>query len=168
MEPRIIVSAAALIAVTALGCDGPQPTEFPISAPLFTTTKTAITATIGPLVVAVPGRTWVSGGIVHTRDQVQVGPVSGNIVGTISVVANANVALGTLDGTGFGTLTITTAVGTWEGSFQGRFAGALFADKVVAQGRGGLDGLKLMGSFAETGPATNTYVLTAEIVNPGS
>lgn len=87
-------------------------------------------------------------------------------MGSISLVANANAALATLDGTGFGRFTITTAAGSWEGSYQGKFAGALFADKVVAHGSGGLDGLKLKGSFAETGPFTETYMLTAEILIP--
>jgi hypothetical protein len=167
MKRRIMVPAAALIGVTAVGCDGPQPTDPLSGEPLFATTRSAVTATIGPLAVTGPGNIWVSNGILHVRDQLLAGPVSGDIVGSISVIANSNVALGTLNGTAFGSFAIATAAGSWEGTFQGRFAGGLLADKVVARGTGGLGGLQLTGSFAETGPATNTYVLTAQILNPG-
>lgn len=46
MKRGISVPVAALLGVTALGCDGPQPTESLSSGPLFATTSAPVTATI--------------------------------------------------------------------------------------------------------------------------
>ena len=169
MKPGIMVPAVALIGVMAVGCDGPQPTESLGGGPLFTTTRSAITATLGPTTVETPGRTRVSAdGIIHVRDQTEKGLINGDIVGMVTLVTNANVALETGDGVGFGTFVITTSEGTWEGRFQGPFDGGLGSGSFVAHGAGAFEGLILKGAFVETGAETNTFAVTGEIIDPGS
>jgi len=109
---------------------------------------------------------WVSGGIVHVRDLVLVGPVSGDITGSIRTVGRLNVMLATGNGTASGTFTIVDVVGTWEGTFQGKFDGGVFFDKLVAHGTGAYEGQILRGSLAQTAPTSNIVRLTGTILNP--
>ena len=167
MKRSIGVGTVVLVGVTALGCDSPQATAPSLTSPLFAAaTTTAITAT-APLTIAAPGRMWVSGGIVHVRDLVLVGPVSGDITGTITTVARLDVAQATGDGTVSGTFTISGAAGGWEGSFHGNFDGGVFSDRLIGRGTGANEGQILRGSIAQTAPTTNVVQLTGTILNPG-
>jgi hypothetical protein len=93
------------------------------------------------------GNSWVSGGILHIRDQIYESPVTGDLAGTVTVVLNANLHLSTFTGPLFG---------------EFRFDGACnvctpHAGKIVSQGSGGFQGMKLQG---------NTQQITPPPVNP--
>ncbi len=167
MKRSIGVATVGLVGAIAVGCDAPRTTAPTFTDPLFAmATTTTITAT-APLTVADPGTMWVSGGIVHVRDLVLVGPVSGDITGSIRTVGRLNVMLATGNGTASGTFTIVDVVGTWEGTFQGKFDGGVFFDKLVAHGTGAYEGQILRGSLAQTAPTSNIVRLTGTILNPG-
>ncbi len=169
MKWRIEATAAVLAGVIALGCEQPPPSAPTFTGPLFAAaTTTDITATAS-LTITDLGRNWISDGIIHFRDQVQEGTVSGGISGTVRVVGRSDVTIPPATGTGTasGKVTITvTSGGTWEGSFEGRFDGGLFSGKLVAQGTGALAGQILRGSVTQTLP-NRDYALTATILNPG-
>jgi len=167
MKRSIGVATVGLVGAIAVGCDAPRTTAPTFTDPLFAmATTTTITAT-APLTVADPGTMWVSGGIVHVRDLVLVGPVSGDITGTITIVARLDVSQATGNGTTSGTFTITGTVGGWEGSFQGKFDAGVFSDALVARGSGAFEGQILRGSLVQTAPTSNVVRLTGTILNPG-
>jgi len=161
------IATILLLGVTAAACDSPGPAAPALDRPLFAAaTMTAITAT-GPLTIAVSGTTSLSGGILHVRHLVLVGPVSGDITGTITTVANVEVVQATGNGTASGTFTISSAAGAWTGHFNGRFDAGVFSGRLVARGTGAYAGQILRANLAQTGPTTNVVRLTGTILNPG-
>ncbi len=167
MKRPIGVATAVLVGVIAVDCDPPRATAPTLTSPLLAAaTRTAISAT-APLTIQDPGTMWVSGDIVHVRDLVLVGPVSGDITGTITIVARLDVSQATGNGTTSGTFTITGTVGGWEGSFQGKFDAGVFSDALVARGSGAFEGQILRGSLVQTAPTSNVVRLTGTILNPG-
>jgi len=167
MKRPIDIMTVVLVGATAVGCDSPRPTAPTLTSPLFAAaTTTPVTAT-GPLTVADPGSTQVSGGTLHVRDLVLSGPVSGDITGTITTVARLEVVQATGNGTASGTFTISGAAGSWEGSFHGKFDAGVFSGGLVARGTGAYEGQILRGSLAQTAPTTNVVQLTGTILNPG-
>jgi hypothetical protein len=119
------------------------------------------------LTITDPGKQWVSDdNIAHTRGQIQNGPVSGDLSGSIMVMGRADVTVATQTGTGSGKFTITATGGTWEGRFEGRFDGGVFFGKLVANGTGDFAGLILRGTISQTEP-NRFYMLTGTILNPG-
>ncbi len=116
-----------------------------------------------------PGRIWVDeDGVTHVRGQIVTGSFTGgDISGTVSGVQHVNVDA-TGNGDVFGSFTIE---GTWaglSGTFSGRFSGEITggpsAGEFVGQGSGGFQGMKIMGSFADTAPGV--LALDGIILNP--
>jgi hypothetical protein len=165
MKRRIGITACVSAGVLALGCSEP-PSAPMVTTPLFAVaTTTPVTATTS-LTVTDPGTTQVMAGRAHIRGQTQAGPVSGDIVGTITVTGRSDVTIATQDGTSSGTFTIVTADGSWDGHFAGRFDAGLFSGNIVAQGSGGLAGLTLKGDISQTAP-NREYTLAGMILSPG-
>jgi hypothetical protein len=89
------------------------------------------------------GNSWVSGGILHIRDQIYESPVTGDLAGTVTVVLNANLHLSTFTGPLFGEFRFDGACnvctpqglsGSFEGSFSGESTGGVLAGKIVSRG----------------------------------
>jgi hypothetical protein len=161
------IATVLLLGATAVGCDSPGPTAPTLTSRLSAAaTITAVTAT-GPLTTADAGTSWVSGGTVHVRDLVLEGPVSGDITGTITVVASVDVVQATGTGATSGTFTINGAAGAWEGRFHGTFDAGVFSGGLVARGTGAYEGQILRASLAQTAPTSNVVQLTGTILNPG-
>src|SRR2546425_2884744 len=169
MKRCIGVATVVLAGGIAVGCEGRQPLAPDVTGPLFAAaTTTPITAT-ATLMLAEPGETRTSDGIIHIRDQVQTGTVSGTggLNGSVRVVGRSDVEMATGTGTGSGKFMITVTSGTWEGSFEGRFDAGLFSGKLVAQGTGALAGQILRGSISQTA-ANRIYFLKGTILTTGS
>jgi hypothetical protein len=119
------------------------------------------------LTITDPGKQWASDdGIAHIRHQVQTGPVSRDLSGSIMVTGRSDVTVATQTGTGSGKFTITATGGTWEGRFGGTFDGGVFSGKLVAHGTGDFAGSLLRGTISQTEP-NRSYTLTGTILNPG-
>lgn len=167
MMQRRIVPAAVMLVMAASACEGPQVSQPSLGPLLAKATRTAVTATVGPTVVVDQGRIWVSDGIVHIRDQVVVGPVSGDIVGTITALADFNIRVETGVGSATFHNTITTADGKWEFVCVGKLLPEQPAVcTFVAHGTDCLQGQTLKGILGQTGPGANTFVLTGEVRDP--
>lgn len=169
MKRCIGVATVVLAGGIAVGCEARQPLAPDVTGPLFAAaTTTPITAT-ATLMLAEPGETRTSDGIIHIRDQVQTGTVSGTggLNGSVRVVGRSDVEMATGTGTGSGKFTIMVTGGTWEGSFEGRFDGGVFSGKLVAQGTGALAGKLLRGSISQRAP-NRIYFLTGTILTTGS
>ncbi len=170
MERHIGVATVVLAAVIAVGCEQPLPSAPTLTRPLFAAATTMdIMATAGPLTITDSGKVWISdSSILHIRNQTQTGPVTGDIVGAVTVTGRSDVEVATMTGTGSGKFTIAvTSGGTWEGSFEGRFDAGLFSGKLVAHGSGALAGQLLRGSLSQTAP-NRVYFLTGTILTTGS
>lgn len=74
------------------------------------------------------------------------------------------------DGTGFGTFVFDVSwnglSGTFEGRFRGILTGGVFCGRFIGGGTAGFEGMRINGTFCETGPETDTYDSVATIVNP--
>src|SRR2546422_1680224 len=166
MKRRGVVPVVMLV-VAASGCERPQVSD-PSTVLLFAeVSRTAVTASVGPDVVVDPGTVRVSDGIVHVRDQVVVGPVTGDIVGMLSAIVDLNIGVGTGVGNAVFHNTLRTADGSWEFVCAGTLTDVAAVCDFVAHGTGGLQGQTLNGTLAQTGSGANTFVLTGEILNPG-
>ncbi len=122
------------------------------------------TATISP--AGAPARLWVDeDGVTHVRGLLLTGTISGDISGTTNVLANSNVDL-MGNGDGFGSFNITTAQGGWQGHYSGTLTNGVFAGDFAGQGTGSLQGMKILGTFAQTGPYSMTYDLRGTVLNP--
>lgn len=108
------------------------------------------------------GKTWVSGHILHIRGEVDAGPVTGDLEGTITIGINLDLDLNTGTGRIHGTFSIATQAVTWSGSFAGAITGE--AESSGRFGGQGTDGTKLLGRFTQTGE--NTFDLTGIILDP--
>jgi hypothetical protein len=123
-------------------------------------TKTPFSATETSVPVQ-EGTTWISGHIFHIRGEVDAGPVTGDLEGTITITVNLNVDMNTGKGELFGTFTLATDEVTWSGSFAGAISGPLSSGRFGGQGT---DGTKVMGHFTQTGE--NTFDLSGIILDP--
>lgn len=167
MKRPIAAALFVLAGMLGAGCEQPQATASNLTGPLFAAATTTPVSASGTLTITDPGKQWVSGGIAHTRDQVQTGPVNGDLSGSIVVTGRADLTVATQTGTGSGMFTITaTGGGTWEGRFEGRFDGGVFSGKLVAHGTGDFAGSLLRGTISQTMP-NRFYMLTGTILNPG-
>jgi hypothetical protein len=165
MRRSIGAALCVLAGMVGAGCE--QPTAPSLTLPLVAAATTTPVSASGTLTITDPGKQWVSdGSIAHTRDQIQTGPVSGDLSGSIMVTGRADVTVATQTGTGSGKFTITATGGTWEGSFEGRFDGGVFFGKLVAHGTGDFAGSLLRGTISQTEP-NRSYTLTGTILNPG-
>lgn len=113
-----------------------------------------------------PGISWVSEGILHGRGRVSEAVFwaydedlgEGVVVGTDTVISNANLDLATGTGRVFGSFTLIylpsdpSGEGTFDGTFNGSLADLfLFTGRAVGHGTGPLNGQK-MRLFFETIP----------------
>ena len=161
------IGAALFVLAGMVGAACEQPTAPSVTRPLFAAATTTPVSASGTLTITDPGKQWVSvDGIAHTRDQVQTGPVNGDLSGSIMVTGRSDLTVATQTGTGSGMFTITATGGTWEGSFEGTFDGGVFSGKLVAHGTGDFAGSLLRGTISQTGP-NRSYTLTGTILNPG-
>ena len=161
------IGAALFVLAGMVGAACEQPTAPSVTRPLFAAATTTPVSASGTLTITDPGKQWVSDdGIGHIRDQVQTGPVSGDLSGSIMVTGRSDLTVATQTGTGSGKFTITATGGTWEGSFEGTFDGGVFSGKLVAHGTGDFAGSLLRGTISQTEP-NRSYTLTGTILNPG-
>ncbi|HEV2749184.1 MAG TPA: hypothetical protein VGV12_01525 [Gemmatimonadales bacterium] len=163
---RPIGATLFILGMVGAGCEQPQPTAPNLTRPLSAAATTTLVSASGTLTITDPGKQWVSDDVAHTRDQIQTGPVSGDLSGSITVTGRADVTVATQTGTGSGEFTITATGGTWEGRFEGRFDGGVFFGNLVAHGTGDVAGLILRGTISQTEP-NRFYMLTGTILNPG-
>ena len=165
MRRPIGAALFALAGMVGAGCE--QPTAPSITRPLFAAATTTPVSASGTLTITDPGKQWVTDdGIAHIRDQVQTGPVNGDLSGSIIVTGRSDLTVATQTGTGSGKFTITATGGTWEGRFEGTFDGGVFSGKLVAHGTGDFAGSLLRGTISQTDP-NRSYTLTGTILNPG-
>ncbi len=128
---------------------------------LATSTKTPFSASTTVTEVD-PGNTWMSGHIFHIRGEIDEGPVSGDLVGSITLVINANIDLNSGMGRTFGNFTLATSDVTWEGSFSGAITGETSSEgRFIGQGT---DGTKLKGAFTQV--SADTFDLEGTILSP--
>ena len=163
------IGAAFCVLAGMLGAGCEQPTAPSLTRPLFAAATTTPVSASGTLTISDPGKQWVTDdGVAHIRDQVQTGPVSGDLSlsGSIVVTGRSDVTVATQTGTGSGKFTITTTGGTWEGSFEGTFDGGVFSGKLVAHGTGDFAGSLLRATISQTEP-NRSYTLTGTILKPG-
>ncbi len=116
-----------------------------------------------------PEREWVDDdGVLHSRRAPAEFSVTGGLVGTGSIVHNQNVDITTGDGDGFGSFFLDVTWGGLSGTFEGRYSGTItagiFSADFVGHGRGGFDGMKIMGSGFPTDPTT--FAITGIILSP--
>ena len=167
MRRPIGAALFVLAGMVGAGCEQPQLTAPSLIRPQFAAATTTPVSASGTLTITDPGKQWVSDNkIAHIRDQIQTGPVNGDLSGSITVMGRADVTVATQTGTGSGKFTITATGGTWEGSFEGRFDGGVFFGQLVAQGTSDFAGLVLRGIITQSG-ANRSYMLTGTILNPG-
>jgi hypothetical protein len=133
------------------------------------TTKKPYTSTLDMNVPGTvdPGRVWITDGIIHTRNQIIIGTMTGDIEGRVTVTHNANLNSATDTGTAWGTFIIGTDRGDWKGTYQGKFVEGLFTLKSVGKGTDRLKGMHIRSTHVETGPTTDIYTTTGHIINPG-
>ena len=103
------------------------------------------TITFGPL--GTPEKFWIDDqGVAHYRGVPSTGTITGDIVGTVSSLSNANFdAAGNGDTSSFFTISPASG-GTWTGHANSTLVAGVASGKLVAQGSGALDGTKIMGS----------------------
>ena len=99
------------------------------------------TATVDISTVTNPGQTTVSNGVLQVRGQQRTGPITGGLVGTITLVADFDIVLANGTGPGSGTFTFQvtqfnnqTFNVTFQGEFEGQFVGFGFPQGFVFSG----------------------------------
>lgn len=117
--------------------------------------KTPFKVRYDPLVnTGAPERMWTSDGILHVRGLPQIGPMTGDIEGTVRPVVSFNFNPATGDGELFGTFTIEGTwqgrTGTWEGRFSGTTTAFLDSGRAEGDGSGGLARTEFLGNFIAT------------------
>jgi hypothetical protein len=136
-------------------------------------TKTEFEAQESLVPTGPPGKVWVSDdGVVHIRDLTVVGPVWGDIVGQLTVVANINQDTATGDGTAYGTAVLEVESvewgdlsGTFEGRSQWKLAGGLIVTgQFVGHGTGDFEGMHMQANFFNAEDGTTPLIGT--IHNP--
>ncbi|HUS34628.1 MAG TPA: hypothetical protein VM680_04675 [Verrucomicrobiae bacterium] len=107
-----------------------------------------------------PGKVWTtSDGIQHIRDFAVSGPVSGDINGTLTVIANINWNLATGEGTAYGTFVLAVEwnglTGTFVGRSQWKYSGFKVQDgQGVGHGTGDFEGMQLFANFFDESGVT--------------
>jgi hypothetical protein len=123
-------------------------------------TRTPFTVTEASVPIQ-DGNGWLSGHIFHVRGEVDEGPVTGDLTGTITIVVNLNVDTHSGQGELFGTFTLATADVTWSGHYTGSTTSDTSRGRFLGQGT---NGSKLDGSFTQNGDGT--FTLTGTILSP--
>ncbi len=168
-----ILSLAAIVFAVAACSDGPtQPradADLPLALIPSASASMAVDFTLGPLVpgsapsAAVPG----SSGRFHFRDFLLLGPVAGDLVGSVEIVLNGNLSAFVFapgsEGPLWGTVKITTAEGIWSGELTGELVNQQGFSDMVLQGPAQQT---IRASCAETTPTSETNVCTGELVSP--
>jgi hypothetical protein len=124
-------------------------------------TKTAITFTDTVVTIGAPARSWTADGVLHLRDQPQRLTLSGDLTGSISLDVSIDLRPETSTGAIYGQFAITTDTVTWAGSFAGRITADGASGQFVGHGS---DGTTIIGTFAQSGPAT--FLDEATILDP--
>jgi hypothetical protein len=114
-------------------------------------TKTPVTFTDTVAAVGAPARSWTADGVLHVRDQAQTLTLSGDLTGSISLNVSLDLRLDTQTGPIYGQFEIITDTVTWAGRFAGKITPNGASGQLAGQGS---DGTKIIGTFAQTGPAT--------------
>lgn len=185
MKSRTFILSFLGIALIFFGCgqEGPISPQFAQSergTVLAKATQTPFTATLSLGAIPIdPGQITTTNGVLHIRNQVLQGPLSGDIVGTGTAVIDADVVLATGKGPGRASLTLQVTQlfgqavsGTFQGQLQAQLLGLptggfLTTGSVQGQGGGGLAGMKISGTFTDAAdPVNNAFALTGRILNP--
>jgi hypothetical protein len=91
---------------------------------------------------------WVDDELIgHWRDVEVTFDVEGDLMGTLTVMANSNVDLKTFNGDEFGSFELDVTYGELQGTFKGRMSGTMehgvSTSSFVGHGSGDFDGMKL-------------------------
>lgn len=142
-----------------------------VSQRAVATTRSSFTALLTTVTFCCPERVWVSDGILHLRGSPQAFEMSGDLVGSASVVGNVNLNLAEGEGTLFGTFVVSAEDTTWEGHYRGIISGgALAAGSGTMVGLGD-DGTLFRATFTELGGGTGgfgPYLVEGEILSAGA
>lgn len=107
--------------------------------------------------------------MVHLRDFPVAGPVWGDLVGQLTIVANINQDIYTGDGTGYGIAILLVTewnglAGTFDGRSQWKYTNFMVSTgQFVGHGTGDFEGMQMMENFYDEGDHT---VLSGTILNP--
>ena len=148
----------------------------PAAARATVTEFTALEATCS----VIPGTEWVSGNVLHIRNEVDTTRVASTAPltnGTNTVVVNVDLNLKNGSGDIHGTFSLQPdgVNGAWVGDFSGHVTDSVFFGHAVGQGTGELAGMKDMVSLQGTevpanqpcpGPALGADIVTGRILNP--
>jgi hypothetical protein len=121
------------------------------------------TASVGEITEGVPERVWQTGTTDHVRGLPCERPMSGDLEGLVTMVANLNIDATTGKGTGWGTITYDVAwnglQGTFEGNFMMSMVDFVWSGGVVAHGASGdFVGMRLVARFWATDPPSPHYL----------
>lgn len=186
MNPKFRIVLAFALALLLFGCNeqnslNPETTAGEGQSSFAKSVKTPFAAVVNLGAVPIdPGQFTITNGVLHLRGTVFQGPISGDIVGTATVVVNANFVIAQQKGPGWGTATLEVTElygqpvsGTWEINLSGMFDGPLFVNSVFSghlqgQGTGGdLEGTKINATFSDAGnPANNVVDFAGTIHDP--
>ncbi len=171
MKKATLSISVVLAALAVSGCQNREPLSPEATIFLARASSTPFTAVGALQNVVDPGEVVVTpGGVLHVRNQVVDGPLTGDLTGTLTVTSNdVSIVLnkGDGEGPGHGTFTITAAEGEWSGRFEGQVDGPVFAGHFQAQGTGASAGTTIQGTFTdEANPVLNLFVLSGFIRDP--
>ncbi len=170
MKRRAISLPVAMAAVVAiLGCENAEPLSPELLPSFARASSTPFTAVAALQIEDDPGEEVVTpGGVLHVRNQVVHGPLTGDLTGTLTIIsANFSIVLNKDEGPGYGTFTITSDQGEWSGRFEGEADGPVFAGHLQGQGTGASAGTTIQGTFTdEDNPVLNLFVLSGFILDP--
>lgn len=135
----------------------------PIMRPAAAVTRTPFTIIMTFTGIVSPGTEWLTPNTLHVRDEVDVGIVTGDLTGTVSVVVNRDINLVNDSGCGQrGTFTITTATVTWVGNYTDCGQTGKGGSNIVI-GHGS-DGSKMFGNLF--GQPDGTILVQGTITTP--
>lgn len=106
--------------------------------------------------------------MLHLRDFPVAGPVWGDLVGQLTIIANVNQDIDTGNGTVYGTavldITWNGMTGIFEVRSQWKYTNfAVSTGQFVGHGTGDFEGMQMMANFHDEGDHT---VLSGTILNP--
>lgn len=185
MNTKFRIVLALALGLALLGCSeensvSPETSEGAGQSSFAKGVSTPFTAIVnlGPIPVD-PGVSTLTNGVLHLRDVVFQGPISGDIVGTATAVVNANYVMAQQKGPIWGTLTFQVTGlygqpvnGIWEcnlsGIAEGPLNGTTFIGHLQGQGTDGdLEGTKINATFSDAAnPVINIYDLAGTINDP--
>ena len=134
-----------------------------LARPATAVTKTPVTYIVSSITNVSPGTVWVSGSTLHVRGEMDMGIVTGDLTGTISLVVNRDfnerpVGAGSAER---GTFTLTTATVTWVGTFTDCGIAGHGANNLEGHGT---DGSTILGKIY--GQADGTILVQGIIIAP--